>query len=177
MGLLRERITGVAWEVSLLAHEVEFDVNGFAFVRISIKPKHSQRMLYVDYKIDSGANRTTISCEQLVKLGFDEQWIRTGKLLEGGARPTVASGLPVEDCYEVILPEINIGGCVGYNWPFITSLSVSFKFLLGTDTMRYFNWEFDYEHGLCRFDLIPGMRRVLYNNSEQSIHSVDEFNK
>jgi hypothetical protein len=39
-----------------------------------------------------------------------------------------------------ILPEIRIGDWVGYNWPVLTSLSAPFKFLLGTDSMQFFNW-------------------------------------
>jgi hypothetical protein len=80
----------------------------------------------------------------------------------------------LDDCYQVILPEIRIGDWVGYNWPFVTSLSVPFKFLLGTDTMRFFNWVFDYEHGICRFDLIPNKRQLLFNKKVQSVHSIDD---
>jgi len=130
-------------------------------------------MLHADYKIDTGANCTTIGCDWLFERGYDVDWIKTGKLLEGNAHPTVASGLPVEDCYQVILPEICIGDWVGYNWPVITSLSVPFKFLLGTDSMQFFNWNFDYENGVCIFDLIPGKRKLLFNQKEQSIHAID----
>jgi hypothetical protein len=131
-------------------------------------------MMYdVDYKVDSGANCTTISYDSLSDLGYDADWIKTGELLEGGARPTLASGIPIDDCYRVILPEIHIGEWVGYNWPFITSLSVPFKFLLGTDSMAFFNWHFDYEHNICAFDLIPDKRKLLFNQSEQSIHAVE----
>ncbi|MDR0220382.1 MAG: retropepsin-like domain-containing protein [Lachnospiraceae bacterium] len=126
-----------------------------------------------DYKVDSGANCTTISHEVLSELGYDEDWIKTGILLEGDARPTLASGIPIDDCYRVVLPEIHIGEWVGYNWPFITSLSVPFRFLLGTDSMEFFNWHFDYEHGVCAFDLIPDKRKLLFNQSEQSIHAVE----
>jgi hypothetical protein len=127
-----------------------------------------------DYKVDTGANCTTISKDWLALLGYDEDWIKTGKHLEGDARPTLASGLPLDDCYEVILPEIHIGDWVGYNWPVLTCLSVPFKFLLGTDSMQFFNWHFDYENGVCKFDLIPNKRRLLFNQKEQSIHAIDE---
>ena len=131
-------------------------------------------MLDTAYKIDTGANCTTISSKRLLELGYDETWIKSGKLLAGSASPTVASGLSMGDCYQVILPEIRIGDWIGYNWPFITSLSVPFKFLLGTDSMQFFNWCFDYEHGVCKFDLIPGKRKLLFNQKEQSIHAIDE---
>jgi hypothetical protein len=133
-------------------------------------------MARLEYKIDTGANCTTISHTELEKLGYDKDWIKLGKLLEGDERPTAATGLPVDDCYIVTLPEISIGEWVGYNWPFMTSLSVPFKFLLGTDSMRFFNWHFDYENDVCKFDLIQGKRKVLFNQKEQSIHAIDNVN-
>jgi hypothetical protein len=129
-------------------------------------------MQAVKFKVDSGANCTTISSFELEKLGYDEDWIKSGKLLTGEDRPTLASGLPVEDCYEIVLPEIHIGDWVGYNWPFMTSLSAQFRFLLGTDSMQFFNWNFDYESGVCRFNLIPGKQKLLFNQKEQSIHAI-----
>jgi hypothetical protein len=156
-------------------NEISFNPQGFAVLPVYIKPKHQQAMPYVRYKVDSGANKTTISRGELNKLGFNDAWISTGRHLENDERPTLASGFPVDDCYEVVLPEINIGDFVGYNWPFLTSLSVPFKFLLGTDTMQFFNWHFNYAHGLCQFTLIPGKRRILFNSLEQSIHSIDDL--
>jgi hypothetical protein len=141
---------------------------------VAVRPKNSPKMEIVKYKVDTGANCTTIGKKRLVELGYDENWIKSGKLLEGDKRPTAATGLPIDDCYEVVLPEIRIGDWVGYNWPFTTSLSVPFKFLLGTNSMQFFNWNFDYENGVCKFDLIPGKRKVLFNQKEQSIHSIDD---
>ena len=156
-------------------HEIQLDELGFAITRVYVRPKHSQTMAYVEFKVDTGANRTTMGFGRLYELGFDESWVKSGKLLEGGARPTVASGIAVDDCYEVILPEIHIGDWVGYNWPVITSLTLPFKFLLGTDSMQFFNWHFDYENGVCKFDLIPGKRKLLFNQKEQSIHAIDRM--
>ena len=153
--------------------EIKFNLLGFVVTRLYVKRKDAPTMLYRNYKVDTGANCTTISKDFLLELGYDENWIKSGKRLEDDARPTVASGLPLDDCYEVILPEIHIGEWVGYNWPVLTSLSVPFKFLLGTDSMQFFNWHFDYENGVCKFDLIPNKRRLLFNQKEQSIHAID----
>jgi hypothetical protein len=152
----------------------EVGINKFGFVLINLyaKRKDTSVMSYALYKVDTGANLTTISSEKLLELGYDEDWIKSGTLLEGDNRPTLAAGEPVDDCYRVVLPEINIGGFVGYNWPFVTSPSASFRLLIGTDTMRFFNWVFDYENNVCRFDLIPGKRQLLFNQAEQSVHSV-----
>jgi len=155
-------------------HEIKINKLGFAIVPMHIKPKEASTMLHTDYKVDTGANCTTIGSKRLLELGYDHNWIKTGRLLEGDARPTVASGLPIDDCYQVILPEIRLGDWVGYNWPVITSLSVQFKFLLGTDSMQFFNWHFNYEEGICKFELIPGKRKALFDRKEQSIHAIDD---
>jgi hypothetical protein len=155
--------------------DVKLDHDGFAYVDVYVRTNNTPDMAYIVYKVDSGANRTAISRDHLNNLGYGDDWIKTGLLLTGDDRPTVATGEPIDDCYIVTLPEVNIGGFVGYNWPFLTSLSVKFRSLLGTDTMRFFNWEFIYEHDVCRFALIPGMRNVLFNQKEQSIHSMDDI--
>ena len=154
--------------------EIKFAQHGFAVVPLYVRHKDKPIMFSRDYKVDTGANCTTIGKDWLVELGYDENWIKSGKRLEGSTRPTVASGLPLDDCYQVVLPGIHIGGWVGYNWPALTSLSLPFKFLLGTDSMQFFNWHFDYEKGVCRFDLIPGKRKLLFNQKEQSIHAIDD---
>ena len=154
--------------------EIKFDQLGFAIVPLYVKRKDTPIMSSEDFKVDSGANCTTISKDWLLELGYDEDWIKSGIRLEGDERPTVASGLPVEDCYRVVLPEIQIGEWVGYNWPILTSLSVPFKFLLGTDSMQFFTWHFDYENGVCKFDIIPSKRKLLFNQKEQSIHAIDD---
>ena len=133
-----------------MVHEVRFDRLGFVIVHVYIRSKYTPTMSYTEYKVDSGANCTTISHKRLFELGYSKDWIKSGKLLEGNSRPTVASGLTVDDCYEVVLPEIRIGDWVGYNWPVITSLSLPFKFLLGTDSMQFFNWNSDYERSVER---------------------------
>ena len=155
--------------------EVKFNHLGFVLVDVYVKARNSPAMALLKYKVDSGANRTTIGRDFVHNLGFDDNWIRAGELLTGDERPTLATGEPTEDCYIVTLPEVNIGGFIGYNWPFLTSLSVQFRNLLGTDTMQFFNWEFNYEQNVCQFTLIPGMRKLLFNQKEQSMHSMDEI--
>ena len=74
-------------------NEVKFDKFGFAYVRLYVKPNNAETMMYLPYKVDSGANITTISKNRLNRLGYDDDWVRkTGRSLEGANRPTVATG-------------------------------------------------------------------------------------
>ena len=155
--------------------EIVLDSLGFAYVRFYIKPSYSPQMRDLPYKVDTGANSTTISREALQGFGYDDNWVKSGIQLTGSERPTVATGEPIDDCYITTLPEIQLGGYVGYNWPFLVSLNekIQFRLLLGTDSMQFFNWDFCYGKGICCFDLIPGRRKLLFNQKEQSIHAIE----
>ena len=155
--------------------EIILDQLGFAFIDVYIRAMNTPAMTYIKYKIDTGANRTTIRRDLLNDMGYDDSWIRSGRLLTGDDRPTVATGKAIDDCYIVYLPEINIGDYVGYNWPFLTSFNINFRDLLGTSTMQFFNWQFDYENDICRYELIPGKRKAQFNQKEQAIHSIDDL--
>jgi hypothetical protein len=158
--------------------EIELDDNGFAYMPIYAKHNDNPKMTMLSFKVDSGANRTTVSHDWLNALGYDDNWIKTGLLMEGDERPSVATGQRVNDCYRVALPEINIGGdVVGYNWPILVSLDekLQFRLLFGTDSMQFFNWEFQYGCGVCKYVLILGKRQVAFDQKEQSIHTIDEL--
>lgn len=146
--------------------------SGFIYADIDIRPRHTVTMDTFRFKVDTGANCTTISIAHLIELGYDEAWILKGKRMMGRAAPVLASGEILKDCYEVILPEIRIGSWVGYNWPFITSLSKPFKLLLGTNSLKFFNWKLDYDSLLCTFELRKNQRNFAFNESGQSIHAI-----
>jgi len=156
---------------------VPLDNRGFAMVQMFVVKNNSTKMVSASYKVDSGANLTTISRKTLKDMGYDESWVKKGQQLKSGECPTVATGDDVPECYKVILPHISIGGYVGYNWEVIVTLSpkIDFRNLLGTNSMNFFNWTFDYANDECRFVLIPQKRRTLFNQEEQSIHSVTKL--
>ena len=53
--------------------EIIFDHDCFAYISVYIKLFNSPKMAYFNYKIDSGANRTTISSKILNDLGYDNK--------------------------------------------------------------------------------------------------------
>lgn len=151
--------------------------SGFAVLRVYFTHKENPVVPHLCYyKIDTGANSTTISRSVLNEIGYDDDWIRSGRLLVGDERPTVATGEPVDNCYKVVLPEVKFGIWTGRNWSFLVSLNdkVHFRPLFGTDSMQFFNWNFDYERNVCSYNALVGKRLPLFNQLEQSVHSVDE---
>jgi len=150
--------------------EFKIDEDGFMYLDINIKERNSSGMLMFSYKVDTGADCTTININQLKALGYDENWIiKNGKK----AYPTTASGQAVKDCYNIVLPYITIGNWVGHNWKFMTSLSAKFRLLLGTDTLKYFNWQIFYNKGVCRYSLENTLRNAEFNSARQSIHDIN----
>jgi hypothetical protein len=88
----------------------------------------------------------------------------------------VANGVYIENCYKVVVPEIRIGTWVGRNWPFVVNMNkgADFRLLFGTDSMQFFKWVFDYESGVFRYEAIVGKTAPIFDQQDQSIHSVDE---
>jgi hypothetical protein len=58
---------------------VAFDQNGFAFLPVYIEHKDSVETPANRFKVDSGANRNTLSRECLSKHGYDDEWIKAGR--------------------------------------------------------------------------------------------------
>ncbi|MCL1865878.1 MAG: hypothetical protein FWF82_00540 [Oscillospiraceae bacterium] len=55
----------------------------------------------------------------------------------------------------------------------MTSFNTEFNLLFGTDSMRFFNWTFDYMNNMCRFHGIPRLKGG-FDSGGQSILSLEE---
>jgi hypothetical protein len=154
--------------------KVKLNADGFAFVFIQFESSISSVMQPYSYKVDSGANLTTITRGVIFELGYNSDWIKSHSQPQPkGEQLSVASGQLIEGCCTVTLPEINIHGHVGYNWPFILMPDKS-RLLLGTDIMKCFNWSFNYDTSVCEFVLRKSVQEYKPKYSgEQSIHSLD----
>ncbi|MCL1986424.1 MAG: retroviral-like aspartic protease family protein [Firmicutes bacterium] len=95
------------------------------------------------FKIDTGANISAISKNDLADFGFDQNWIiQNGELDED---VDTANGNKVNECYRIILPQVRFGTYVCENALFITSLTDEMRNLFGLNFIRYFNWGYDYD--------------------------------
>jgi len=158
--------------------KIKIEDNGFVNIQVWIQPRCNTEYEYYDFKIDTGANRTTINLKTLNSLGYDENWvIENGKQLLGNECPTVATGVVIENCYSICLPEIKIGKYTGVNWQCIVSIDkhIQFRHLFGTDSMQFFNWIFDFENNFCEYNVIENKERVLFNNQYQAVYAIDEI--
>ena len=160
--------------------KLKFDDKGFVYIKVWVQPRSEAIYENIECKIDTGANRTTIDLNKLKMLGFDENWIKAnGKVLLGEERPSVATGEAIDDCYSICLPEIRIGKYTGRNWHFIVSLNrrIQFRYLFGTDSMQFFNWNFDFKNNICEYNVIEGKERILFNKQNQTVNALDDIDK
>ena len=145
--------------------KIPFGEHGRIFLPIHIKPYNDTTMLPVDFKVDTGADFTTISKVRLNHLGYNMVWINKNAEKSGSA--TTASGEYVEIAV-VRIPMFNFLGYEARNWPFVIlpNKDKDFRDLLGRDLLTGFNYTFNNDDDIFqiamarefkpRFDFLPG---------------------
>ena len=120
----------------------DFSEYGRVYVIINIKLQDNIAMPPIRFKVDTGADKTTISKEDLQMLGYGMDWIKQNAIVyKDEDKPTTASGDKVNAGY-IQLPLINILGYEGKLWPFqiIIDENSDFRNLLGRDLLTGFNY-------------------------------------
>jgi predicted aspartyl protease len=118
---------------------------GRAFLPVSIKPNDILAMRNVEFLVDTGADKTTISKAVLRKLGYDKDWIQQNTVaLSEADNPKTAVGEKVNAGF-IQLPLINILGYEAKNWAFqiVIDEGRDFTNLLGRDLLSGFNYTFN----------------------------------
>ena len=118
---------------------------GRVYIPIDIKPLCNNTLLPIRFKIDTGADTSTIAKKDLVIFGYDLKWISKNAIVFRDVdKPTTASGDKI-DAGCVQLPLINILGYEAKYWPFqiIMDENQDFRNLLGRDLLTGFNYCFN----------------------------------
>ena len=131
-------------------HTFDFSEFGRVFIPIFIKPLNELTLIPTDFKVDTGADKSTISKFALNELGYDLNWIKKETIIyEDEDKPTTASGDKVNAGF-VQLPLINLLGYEAKYWPFqiIVDENQDFRNLLGRDLLTGFNYKFNNDEDL-----------------------------
>jgi hypothetical protein len=157
-----------------------FSEFGRVYIPIDIKPAVDITMSAVRFKVDTGADTTTISKKDLLRLGYDMNWIKQNAVIyDEASQPTTAAGEKVNAGY-IQLPLINILGYEGKHWAFQIAMDEmqDFRNLLGRDLLTGFNYQFDNDNEIFsisrtkvfkpRFDFLP-LQEI--NEIERSSHA------
>ena len=124
--------------------EFDFEEYGRVYVPINIKPQNDTILTPIEFKVDTGADHTTVAKSALKRIGYSMDWIKQNAVVFGDKdKPTIADGTKVNAGY-IQLPLINMLGYEGKCWPFqiIVDEDKDFRNLLGRDLLTGFNYSF-----------------------------------
>jgi hypothetical protein len=113
-----------------------------------MKPCADTTLSKVIFKLDTGADLTTISKKELHLLGYSKEWIKENAVKEEHHTLTSAGGRSATAHY-VRIPMSNILGRDLKNWPFYIRIEDDRDFpnLLGINVLLHFNFTYNYGQG------------------------------
>ena len=119
---------------------VEFDADVITGDRKSLKS--------VEFKLDSGSDFTTLSCDDLEMLGYDMEYLKSCPY--HNTRASTASEdlvLPLQYITDVSIKfgERELQGC-----RIFFALGTNLRSLFGSDILKYFNREINYDYNELR---------------------------
>lgn len=158
--------------------KIEFKEFGRVYLPIFIKPYGNSIMKHIDFKVDTGADSTTISKKVLSDLGYSMNWIELNAFVFSDAdKPTTASGEKVNAGF-VQLPLINLLGYEGKFWPFqiIIDEKQDFRNLLGRDLLTGFNYQFNNDDDEFLINMAKAFKpryKLLHNQEIKEIEHRD----
>ena len=162
--------------------------SGRIVCNVKIRPHDSPILRVVEFKIDTGADFSTISKETLYALGYTPNWINENKKLMKGTT-SVATGEEVKS-YNIHLPFVNIYGAKGINYPFAILLDkdkdlpkptcdgckyteakkFDYRLLLGNDILSCFNVIIDRENNYVHINRLNNLdeRNAKYHDRQMN---------
>ena len=154
--------------------KIGFSEYGRVFVNINVKPNDNITLFPIEFKVDTGADATTISKVSLAKLGYGKDWIDLNAvMLRDEDKPTTASGDKINAGY-IQLPLINILGYEGKRWPFQVILddAKDFRNLLGRDLLTGFNYWFSNDDDVFSIDRAKAFKPCYDFLPDQEINEI-----
>ena len=150
---------------------------GRSYLHIYMKPSKYQALSRVQFKVDTGADFTTISKKELVSLGYSYDWIEQNIKEDPYHTLSRAGGKP-QPAYYVQISLSNILGRELINWPFYIRKErhLDFPCLLGLNILTYFNFQFDYEKWIFSIKHIVNPKFKLPMLVEQTIYDITTEN-
>ena len=171
--------------------------SGRIVCNVKIRPYDSPILRVVEFKIDTGADFSTISKETLHALGYTPYWIDVNKKLMKGTT-SVATGEEVKT-YNVCLPFISIYGAKGMDYPFAILLDkekeipkptcdgckyteakkFDYRLLLGNDILSCFNINIDRGTGYVHINRLNNLdeRNAKYPDRQLNFIETDLNNQ
>jgi len=162
--------------------------------KVNIRPYDSPILQDIDFKIDTGADFSTISKDTLYDLGYTDEWIDANKKLMKGTT-SVATGEEVET-YNIHMPFINVYGARGKDYPFAILMDkeeslpkptcegckyteakkFDYRLLLGNDILSCFNINIDRDNDCVYMSRLSNLneRNAKYPDRQLNFVEIEE---
>ena len=141
--------------VFILSEMIKLSMEGVAVVDVNIKPNNQATLHKLRFKLDTGADMTTIEKRSLRLLGYSDNWINANTTKD--TRMTVSSaGGSNESAYYIQIPVINFMGRDFINWPLYIRPEDDrdYRNLLGIDIFSSFDFTYRYSTGFLEIEAI-----------------------
>jgi hypothetical protein len=124
------------------------------------------------FKLDSGSDFTTISIEELKKLGYTGNFLRACPFYESGASGAsdeIKLSLQYITNVSIKFGNRELQGCRVF-----FALGTTLRSLLGSDILKYFNFEINYDSGEFRLAEAVTRPRIVDGEPRIQIYSLEQ---
>ena len=147
---------------------IPFDTNNLGRVEFLSDVMTGNRMSFgsVEFKLDSGSDFTTISCDDLETLGYSIEYLKTCPFHKSKA--STASDefhLPLQYITNISIKfeDRELQGCRVF-----FALNTKLRSLFGSDMLKYFNREINYDNGTLTLNKLTSA--PVLSEGETPIH-------
>ena len=152
--------------------EIPFTASNLGRVEITAGVMTGNRKSFADveFKLDSGSDFTTLSCNDLNNLGYSLNFLQNCQYYSTDA--STASGalrLQFITNVSIKLSERELQGCRVF-----FALGTNLRSLLGSDILKYFNWEVNYDLGLLRMNQVAAKPALSPGESPLQVYAFEE---
>ena len=143
---------------------------GRGIVPVYIKPFGGLVLERVYFKVDTGADVTTIDKTFLYPLGYTQAWLESNARQDKTRTLSPACGIK-ESAWYVSIRLMNFAGRDLKNWPIYIRMEEhrNYPNLLGLDILSNFNFTFDFDGAAARFEVARNPALALPRLAAQEI--------
>jgi predicted aspartyl protease len=124
------------------------------------------------FKLDSGSDFTTISCKDLEELGYPQEFLQNCPVY-GSDASTATEELRLQLRYiagvSIKFGDRELQGCRIY-----FALGTELRSLFGSDIMKYFNWEVNYDENKLRLTQRTALPQMAADEKPIQIYTLAE---
>jgi len=123
----------------------------------------------VRFKLDSGSDFTTISCDELYNLGYAHDFLKNCPLHHLSAS-TASSDICLQYIRNI---SIKFGEREIQNCRIFFALDSQLRSLFGSDILKYFNWGVNYDKKLLQLDKAENIPALSQGEEPLHIYTVE----